>query len=123
MKWFLKAVLAAAACAGASRGFAQGGAGKQFESEGRMIVFRLVPGDKSAQLFLVGRKAGELKAGDARLTSVRVESGARSEELRFREDGTSYLISPFPKSKDVTLSLKAEVRGQPEHAKIRVRAP
>jgi len=103
---------------------ASAGPEKQIDSEGRLVVFRIVPGDKSAQVFLMGRKAGELTVDPkARLLSVRAISPSGAEELHFREDGGSYLVTPLPKSNDLTLSLSAEIDGQKENAKIRVRKP
>lgn len=106
-------------------GFAQGYNGNpKYEAEGRLLIFRIVPADKSAKIFLVGRKAGELNLGkDARLISVTTLRGSQAEELKFNGDGTSYEVSLPSKETDLTLTLKAEIRGQPDHVKIKIKKP
>src|SRR5262245_35055371 len=100
------------------------GGEKLYEAEGRLITFRVVPGEKSAKLFLLGKKAGELSwEKDAHLISVTAFSGKSSEKLRFKEDGSSYILTEIPKSADLTLSLRAELRGKKESVKIRIQQP
>lgn len=102
----------------------QNNAVKRYEAEGRVLTFRVVPGEKSAKLFLLGRKAGELNLNaDARLISVTALHGGRSERLLFKPDGEAYLIPEFPENGDLMLTLKAEVHGRKDQVKIRMKKP
>lgn len=93
---------------------------KLYEGEGRLIAVRIIPGDKEAKLFFIGRKAGEARlVPSSRLVSVRMEGGDRDEELRFKENGDSYLIHSFPKGHDFSLRVRADVQGEPDVIDVR----
>lgn len=98
-------------------------AGKSYEGEGRLVIFRIVPGDKSAKLYLVGKKAADLDfRKDVRLLSITAtKPGGSREELRFEESGDSYLVTPFPESHDLTFEVKAETRGKKENIRLKGR--
>lgn len=94
----------------------------KYEAEGRLLVLKVVPGNKSAKLFFVGKKAAELdlKAGH-KLLSVTAMGEGQKEELKFRNTGDSYEVTNFPEwPKAFELRVKSEIKGQIEEHKLKI---
>jgi hypothetical protein len=100
------------------------GPNRLYEGEGRLVIFRIVPGDKGAKLFWVGRKVADVDfRKNSRLISIVARKGDVQEELHFIEQGKTYLIPKFPDSPDWSFTLKAEIRGERDGAEVRLKKP
>ena len=96
---------------------------KLYESEGQLISLRLIPGDKTAKLYLVGKKTAELSMQkNPKLVSVMSSFRGKNEELAFTNEGDAYVISPFPSNPSV-LKIKAEIGEKQETIKLKVTKP
>lgn len=95
----------------------------QFGGEGRMIIVRVVPGDKTAKLFFLGKKQAEIDfTKDHRLLSVTALSGGKSEMLQFKNTGDSYEVLNVPTGKGpYELDVKSEIKGKVEDIKVKIR--
>ena len=70
----------------------------EYSAQGRLVILRIVPGDKVAKLFILGKKAAELDLKkDAKVLSVFLNSGGSSEELRINNRGDYYEVRGLPK--------------------------
>lgn len=94
----------------------------QFGGEGRMIILRVVPGDKSAKLYFLGKKAAEIDFNkDHKLLSVTAFSEGKRETLQFKNNGDSYEVMDVPSEKgSYELDVKSEVRGKVEDIKVKI---
>lgn len=94
----------------------------QFGGEGRMVILRVVPGDKSAKLYFIGKKAAEINFNkDLKLLSVTALSGGKTETLQFKNTGDSYEVLNTPSEKGpYELNVKSEVRGKVEEIKVKI---
>ncbi|GEM_PF-5507167 len=92
----------------------------QIGGEGRLVMVRVVPGDKTAKLFFVGKKAAEIDfKKDHKVLSITAFSDGKSEELRFKSTGESYEVFGTP-NKPYDLNVKSEIRGKVENIKVNV---
>ncbi|MGZ3786754.1 MAG: hypothetical protein ACXVC3_19605 [Bdellovibrio sp.] len=94
----------------------------QFGGEGRLIILRVVPADKTAKLYFVGKKAAEIDFNkDHKLLSVTALSGGKSETLQFKNTGDAYEVLNVPSEKGpYELSVKSEVKGKIEDIKVKI---
>lgn len=94
----------------------------QFGGEGRMIILRVVPGDKTAKLYFLGKKAAEIDFNkDHKLLSVTAFSEGKRETLQFKNNGDSYEVMDVPSEKgSYELDVKSEVRGKVEDIKVKI---
>lgn len=92
----------------------------QIGGEGRLLMVRVVPGDKTAKLFFVGKKAAEIDfKKDHKVLSITAFSDGKSEELRFKSTGDSYEVYGTP-NKPYDLNVKSEVKGNVETIKVNI---
>lgn len=96
----------------------------QYTAEGRLLTVKLVPGDKTAKLFFVGKKVADLNfQKDHKLLSVIARNSNKKEILKFTGTGDSYEVSELPKWKTpYELTLKSELNGQFEELKVKVKS-
>ena len=96
----------------------------QYTAEGRMLTVKLVPGDKAAKLFFVGKKVADLDfQKDHKLLSIVAVSNDKKEILKFTGAGDSYEVSELPKWKTpYELTLKTELKGQVEEIKVKIKS-
>lgn len=96
----------------------------QYTAEGRMLTVKLIPGDKAAKLFFVGKKVADLDfQKDHKLLSIVAISNDKKEVLKFTGTGDSYEVADLPKWKTpYELSLKSELKGQVEEIKVKVKS-
>lgn len=94
----------------------------QFGGEGRMIILRVVPGDKTAKLYFMGKKSAEINFNkDHKLLSVTALSEGKRETLQFKSTGDSYEVLNVPSEKGAyELNVKSEVRGKIEDIKVKI---
>lgn len=94
----------------------------EYSAEGRMLVLKVVPGDKSAKLFFFGKKSAELDFNkDHKLLSVTATSAGKTETLTFKKNPDSYEVLNLPQRyKPYELKVKSEVRGKIEDLKIQI---
>lgn len=92
----------------------------QIGGEGRLLMVRVVPGDKTAKLYFVGKKAAEIDfKKDHKVLSITAFSNGKSEELRFKSTGEAYEVYGTP-NKPYDLNVKSEVRGKVETIKVNI---
>ena len=96
----------------------------QYTAEGRLLTVKLVPGDKTAKLFFVGKKVADLNfQKDHKLLSVTAIGSNKKEILKFTGTGDSYEVSELPKWKaPYELTLKSELNGQFEELKVKIKS-
>lgn len=92
----------------------------QIGGEGRLVMIRVVPGDRTAKLFFVGKKAAEIDfKKDHKVLSITALTDGKSEELHFKSTGEAYEVYGTP-NKPYDLNVKSEVRGKVETIKVNV---
>lgn len=92
----------------------------QIGGEGRLLIVRVVPGDKTAKLFFAGKKAAEIDfKKDHKVLSITALSDGMSEELHFKSTGDAYEVYGTP-NKPYDLNVKSEVRGKVETIKVNI---
>lgn len=94
----------------------------EFNGQGKLVILRIVPGDKVAKLFVLGKKTAELDLKkDAKVLSVFLKNGATQEELRINNQGDFYEVNGLPEeTPSYVLSIKTKVKNQIEDIKIHV---
>ena len=109
---------------------AQGPAGAQpnpklFEGEGRMLLLRYVPGDRSAKLYVMGRKTAEadFDLKKVKIVSVQALREGRTESLKFEGAGEEYTIQSTPKSLGKSLRVNVLVEGEEDEVTIDLSKP
>lgn len=95
----------------------------QIGAEGRLVVLKIVPGDKSLKLFFAGTKTAELDFNkNHKLLSVTAFKDGQKETLHFTNRGDSYEVTELPKMKvPYSLGVKSEVRGKVEELKVEIK--
>lgn len=95
-----------------------------YMAQGRMLILRVVPGDKSLKLFFLGKKAGELDMKkDHLVLSITATGNKKQEVLKFKESGEAYEVSELPKwNEPYDLSVKSQVKGTVEELKVKIPA-
>lgn len=94
----------------------------QFGAEGRLLILKVVPGDRTAKLFFIGKKAVTLDfQKDHKLLSVTAFNDGQKETLKFRSSGESYEVLNMPAWKEpYSLDVKSEVRGKVEELNVKI---
>ncbi|MBV2167840.1 MAG: hypothetical protein KUL82_03950 [Bdellovibrio sp.] len=94
----------------------------QFGAEGRLVILKVVPGDRTAKLFFVGKKAAEIDfTKDHKLLSVTAFKDGQTETLKFRNNGDSYEVLDMPGWKGpYSLGVKSEIKGKVEEFKVKI---
>lgn len=94
----------------------------QFGAEGRLVILKVVPGDRTAKLFFIGKKAVTLDfQKDHKLLSVTALKDGQKETLKFRNNGESYEVLNMPAWRDpYSLDVKSEVRGKVEELNVKI---
>lgn len=94
----------------------------QFWTEGRLLVLKVVPGDKSAKFFFAGKKMANIDfKKDHKLLSITAINKDKVETLQFKDNGESYEVTKMPSWKGAyELNVKSEVRGSVEDLKIKL---
>ena len=95
----------------------------EFLGQGKLVILRIIPGDKTAKLFIVGRKAAELDLKkEAQILSVFLNSSNSQEELRVNNRGEFYEVSGMPnRTSPYVLSVKTKVNDHIEDIKINIK--
>lgn len=95
----------------------------EYTGQGKLIIVRIIPGDKTAKLFLLGKKTAEVNLKkEAKLLSVFLNSSGSTEELRVNNRGDYYEVNNLPRSTiPYVLSIRANVNGETENIKVQVR--
>lgn len=95
----------------------------QFGGEGRMLILRVVPKDKTAKLYFLGKKSAEINFNkDHKLLSVTALSNGKRETLQFKNTGDSYEVLNVPSDKGIyELDVKSEVRGKIDDIKVKIK--
>lgn len=95
----------------------------QFGGEGRLIILTVVPGESTAKLYFIGKKAADINLKkDHKLVSVTAFSNGKREELRFKtiSGGNSYEVLNVPAATPYQLDVRSEIRGKVEDIKVNV---
>ncbi|WP_415063198.1 hypothetical protein [Bdellovibrio sp.] len=94
----------------------------QFGAEGRLVILKVVPGDRTAKLFFVGKKAAEIDfTKDHKLLSVTAFKDGQTETLKFKNNGDSYEVLDMPGWKGpYSLGVKSEIKGKVEELKVKI---
>lgn len=95
----------------------------EYMSTGKLVTIRVVPGDRTAKLYVVGKKAAELNVQkDHQILEITALSPQKKTEiLQFQRNGDAYEISNMPSWKEpYDLNVKAETRGQKEEVRVRI---
>ena len=94
----------------------------EYQSVSRSVVLRVVPGDKTAKLFVAGHKTATADLSKQPVVvSVTAWNQGESEILDFRRDGDGYLITELPKWREpYDINVKLESRGNLEEMKVRI---
>lgn len=95
----------------------------QISGEGRLIILRVVPGESTAKLYFVGKKAADINLKkDHKLVSVTAFSNGKREELHFKtiSGGNSYEVLNVPSATPYQLDVRSEIRGKVEDIKVNV---
>jgi hypothetical protein len=95
-----------------------------YMAQGRLLVLRVVPGDKSVKLFFAGKKAGELDLKkDHLVLSVTATGEKKQESLKFKESGEAYEVLNLPAwNEPYDLSVKSQIKGKIEELKVKMPA-
>ncbi len=96
---------------------------EEYKAESRFLILRIVPGDKSAKLYLAGKKSAELSLQkDTQLLSVTAfDDSKKTETLKFSGEGDQYIIENLPQwKKPYQIKVKAQVKGLPEELHVKV---
>lgn len=93
----------------------------QYVAEGQLISLRIVPGDRTAKIFLIGQKRAEVDLrSDAKILSVFLEEKP-NEVLMISDKGRYYEVQGVPSAgKPYQLSIRAKVGKQTEDLHVRV---
>jgi hypothetical protein len=94
----------------------------EFNAQGKLVILRIVPGDKVAKLFVLGKKkaAFDFKK-DAKILSVFLKNGASSEELKVNDRGDFYEVQGVPnRDKPYELSVQTDVKGEKDDVTIKI---
>lgn len=93
----------------------------QYSAEGNILIFHVVPGDKTAKIFFVGKKMMEVDfKKDAKILSVFLNE-SDGETLQVSPRGDYYEVKGVPRlGQPYRLSIKAEVKGKPEEVKVNI---
>lgn len=96
----------------------------QYFAEGAAVALRVVPQDKTARVYLMGRKAVDMDfKKKSKVLSVTLNS-KNPGELRINQKGEYYEIEGLPNSKDpYELSIRTETQGQLEDIKVKINSP
>lgn len=92
--------------------------------QGQIASVRVVPGDKSLKLFILGKKALEAKSKSElrpEILKVTAFSDNNQEELKLTPEGDYYTVTP-PKWQN-PYSLRIETRLQEQMEKLEVKIP
>lgn len=95
----------------------------EYTAQGRLVIVRVVPKDRTAKLFFVGKKAAELdlKKDHKVLSVTAIGPGSKSEQLSFQGEGDAYTVSQIPDwSQPYDLSIMTETRGQKDELKVKI---
>ena len=94
----------------------------EYSAQGKLVVLRIVPGDKVAKLFILGKKKAELDLKkDTKIISVFLNSENKSEELRINNRGDYYEVRGLPKHQTpYELSVKTAVKGEKEEVTFKI---
>jgi len=122
---YLKLVFVVALTFSSARGFSQEPprpGDPQFGAEGRLVILKVVPGDRTAKLFFVGKKAAEIDFNkDHKLLSVTAFKNGQTETLKFKNNGDSYEVLNMPGwSEPYSLGVKSEIKGKVEELKVKI---
>lgn len=95
----------------------------EYTAQSRLLIVRVVPGDKTAKLYLAGKKAGELDLKkESRVLSITAFGAKKTEELVFKGEGEFYEIQNLPSWREpYELSIRAETRGIQEEVKVPIK--
>lgn len=92
------------------------------QAEGRILMFQVVPNDKTAKLFVLGKKQVQWNFNNTKILSITAFDKEKSEILQFRQDGSSYTITNWPSwKKDFELNISAEYEKQKEDVKVQIK--
>lgn len=96
-----------------------------YKAEGQAVVFRIVPGARSAKLYVVGKDALSVDLSrETRKLKVSATFGGKTRELRVTNEGDAFVVSPWPELKhEPVLNIKAEVRGKAEDVRLPLKTP
>ncbi len=94
----------------------------EYLGSGRLLTIRIVPADRTAKLYVVGKKAAQIEIGkDYQVIEITALNKKQNETLEFRRDGEAYVISNLPKwNEPYDLKVRAETRGQKDEVKVRI---
>ena len=94
----------------------------EYQASSRAAILRVVPGDKTAKLFIAGHKTAQADLSKQPVVvSVTAWNQGDSEILDFRRDGDGYLITELPKWQEpYDLAVTLESRGNVEEMKVRI---
>lgn len=91
-------------------------------AEGKMLIFQIVPQDKTAKLFVLGKKQAELNFKDAKILKITAFNKEKTEILQFKDDGSTYTITNWPSWKnDFELNISAQYQKQKEDVKLQIK--
>lgn len=93
-----------------------------YMAQGRLLILRVVPGDKSVKLFFAGKKTGELDLKkEHSVLSVTAMGGQKQETLKFKESGEAYEVLDLPTwTEPYDLTVKSRVKGKVEELKVKI---
>jgi len=91
---------------------------KEFIGSSNLVVVKVVPRDRKAEVFLTGIKAAELSP---QLVSVTLFDGPQSKPLQFRMSESRYELDlPPRKTKSYDLEFETETQGKKERIKVSI---
>lgn len=91
-------------------------------AEGKMLIFQIVPQDKTAKLFVLGKKQAELNFKDTKILKITAFNKEKTEILQFKDDGSTYTITNWPSWKnDFELNISAQYQKQKEDVKLQIK--
>jgi hypothetical protein len=103
--------------------FAQQFYSGQYRVESNLIILRFVPADKTAKIFLAGKKFAELDFNkDAKVLSVVMLNDTKKEILQLNRAGDFYEVESakaFPESYQIIVN--TEIRGKYQEIKLKVK--
>ena len=91
----------------------------EYTASGKLLSLRIVPGDRTAKIYIVGTKMAEVDLKkDAKILSVHLND-SKPETLHVNDRGDYYEVRGVPREgQPYKLSIKTRIRGQSEEVPV-----
>lgn len=96
---------------------------KEYTAKGQLATIRVVPGNKTAQIFLVGKEAVSMDLkNEPKIISVTLLQKQKRRQLELNQEGEAYVVKNLPGkgTEPFELLIQTQLRTQKEEVKVKV---